>query len=173
MRACLSALVTLLALAGCSPTFNWRDVRPNGAGVQLMLPCKPDAHARQVRLGEDEVRLELHACRAGEITWALAWVDVGRPERVAPALAELRRSAATNLGVEDQGRELTWSVPGATPGPGSARVALQGRLPDGSAIRGELALFAGGTRVYQATCLGTTLPPEQVETFFGSLRVVD
>jgi hypothetical protein len=35
----------------------------------------------------------------------------------------------------------------------------------------QLAVFAHGTRVYQATVLGERLPDELADTFFGSLRV--
>lgn len=173
MRFCLPGLMLAAALAGCSPTFNWREVRPvDGGGVALMFPCKPDSHARRVRLGEDELRLELHVCRAGEITWALAMTEVASPDRVAPALAELQRSAAANLGADGPLTAAPLTVPGATPQPGAKRLSLQGRLPDGQPVHGEVAVFARGTRLYQATCLGATLPSEPLETFFASLRVL-
>lgn len=174
MRAYHPGWMLLAALAGCSPAFNWREVRPvDGGGVALMFPCKPDSHARRVRLGDDELRLELHACRAGEITWALAMTEVSGPDRVAAALTELQRSSAANLGAEGPGPATPLIVPGATPHLGSVRLALRGRLPDGQAVRAEVAVFARGTHVYQATALGATLPPEPLETFFASLRVLD
>jgi hypothetical protein len=51
-------------------------------------------------------------------------------------------------------------------------VALQGRLPDGRAAMEQVAVFAYGTQVYQATVLGEQLPEEAVDTFFGALRLV-
>lgn len=163
----------LLCLAGgitaCSPTLNWREVRPEGSGAVLMLPCKPDSHARRLQLAGAEVRLTLHACSAGGVVWALGHADVDDPARVAPALAELRASALANIGAAD-GSPLPLAVSGATPNPASGRWTVTGRLPDGRAVQEQLAVFVRGTRVYQATAVGAALPPEAVETFFGALQ---
>jgi hypothetical protein len=99
----------------------------------------------------------------------VATADVGDPARVGPALDELRRAAAANLGA-GEGRPLVLAVPGATPYPQAARVALRGRLPDGREADEEVAVFARGTRVAQATALGTALPADGLDTFFGNLR---
>lgn len=166
-----SAIVLSLAaiLSACTPTYNWREVRPEGSGVVLMMPCKPDSHARRVRLAGGDVRLTLHACSTGEVTWALAEADLGDPTRVGPALAELRRAAADNLGA-DRETPLPLAVDGATPNPASGRLALQGQLPDGRPVHEQVAVFTRGTRVYQATCVGAQLPAEAVETFFAGLK---
>jgi len=38
-----AVLMTAMALlAACSPTLNWREVRPEGTRLALLLPCKPD-----------------------------------------------------------------------------------------------------------------------------------
>jgi hypothetical protein len=67
---------------------------------------------------------------------------------------------------------LPLQVPGATPHPGSRRVALDGRRPDGQDAQMRVALFTHGTRVFQATALGPRLPEELVDTYLGSLRVL-
>jgi len=167
LRGAVLALLGLLA--ACSPALDWRELRPEGSGVQLMLPCKPASHARRVQLAGGPTELTLYACTAGGVTWALAFADLQDPARVGPALQALREAAAANLGAAaPQAKAL--QVDGATPNPASARLALRGQLPDGQAVQEEMAVFAKGTRVYQATCVGPTLPVEDVETFFGSLR---
>jgi hypothetical protein len=62
-------------------------------------------------------------------------------------------------------------VPGATAHPGSRRLRLEGRRPDGQPVQMQLALFTHGTRVYQATVLGQRVPDELAATYFESLRV--
>lgn len=166
----MAGLVGVLLLA-CSPALDWREVRPAGGGIVLLMPCKPDSHARQVNLGPDVVRLELHACTAAGTTWALAFADVADPARVGPALVELQASAARNLTATEP-QELTLKAEGATPNPASRRVQLQGHMPDGRAVTEQVAVFAKGTRVYQAVALGTALDAEAVDSFFGSLRLV-
>jgi hypothetical protein len=158
-------------LMACSPVLDWRDVRPADTGLQLLLPCKAQAQARQLLLSGQSVKLSMWACSAGGQTWALAFADVQDPARAAPALAELLTAAASNLGSAG-GQPLPLKVPGATPHPGSQRLAISGRLPNGQAVQEQVAVFVLGTRVFQATVLGENLNAEAVETFFGSLRVV-
>lgn len=162
-------LLLAAALGACAPALDWRELRPEGSGLQLMLPCRPTTQARSVSLAGRSVKLSLLACSAGEQTWALAFADVGDPAVVAAALDELRTSAARNLGAEVQAARPL-DVPGATPNPGSQRFAVDGRLPDGSAVQEQAAVFARGTLVFQATAVGARLGGDAVDTFFGSLR---
>lgn len=161
----------LPALAGCAPSLDWREVRPDGSTAVVLLPCKPSVLARQLPLAGAPVRLLMNACSAGGQTWALAAADVADPARVAPALAELRRAALANVGAAAP-QPLALSVPGATPNPASGRFAAGGSAPDGKPLQQQVAVFTHGTWVFQATALGEQLPADGVETFFGSLRVV-
>lgn len=167
--ACISGLAGALTLA-CAPALDWREVRPAGSGIALLFPCKPDSHARQVKLGPDSVRLELHACTVAGTTWALAFADMGDPARVGPALVELRRAAATNVAASEP-QSLALKVEGATPNPASQRIQFQGRMPDGRAVTEQVAVFTKGTRVFQAIALGDKLDAEAADNFFGSLRL--
>jgi hypothetical protein len=159
---------SIAMLAACAPTLDWREVRP-AAGVVALFPCKPRAATREITLGGQVVPLALHACSAGGLTWAVAVADVRDPARVGRTLDELRTSAATNLGAAGA-QPLPLQVPGATPNPSAAREALDGRAPDGRALAGQVAVFARGTLVVQATVLGPALPAEAVDAFFGGLR---
>lgn len=165
----MAVLTSAAVLAACSAAHDWRQVRPEGDGLELLFPCKPDRVTRQVALAGAPVAMAMHACSAGGQTWAVAVAPLGDPARVTPALEELRRSAAANLGAGD-GEAMALAVPGATPNPASRRERLQGRRPDGQPAVEQLAVFARGTTVYQATALGATLPAEAAETFFSSLR---
>lgn len=167
--ACVYGLAGVLMLA-CTPALDWREVRPPGGGVTLLFPCKPDSHARRVQLGPHSVRLELHACTAAGTTWALAFADMAEPNRVGPALQELRSAAARNLAASAP-QTLVLKVEGATPNPSSQRIQFQGRMPDGRAVTEQVAVFTKGTRVFQAIALGDKLDAEAAENFFGSLRL--
>jgi hypothetical protein len=163
-----SAAVALV-LCACAPALDWRDVRPADSGLSLQFPCRPTAQQRRVALAGVPVRLALHACSVGGQTWGLGWADVADPAQVAPALQALRASAAANIGARD-GQVLPLRVPGATPSDAAARLRLAGRLPDGAAVQMELAVFAIGTHVFQASVVGTALGDEAAENFFASLR---
>jgi hypothetical protein len=158
-------------LAACSPTLDWRELRPEDSGLALLMPCKPDRQSRRVALASTQVLMSLHACTTAGVTWAVAFADVGDPAKVGVALDELRAAAVANLGA-GKTTGLSLNVAGATPQPASRRVQFDGRMPDGRAVTEQTAVFAKGTRVFQVVALGPVLEPEAVTTFFGSLRLL-
>ncbi len=164
--ACLAALV--VCLGACSPPLDWRDVRPDGTALKLQFPCRPDRQQRTLKLAGVPVRLSLQACSAGGRTWGLGVADVGDPARVEAALGELRAAAAANVGAPVPALEPL-SLPGATPHAGAGRARLQGRAPDGTPVHMELAFFARGTLVFQASALGSSPAADPVQIFFGAL----
>jgi hypothetical protein len=168
--AATGAIALAAPLSACSPTYDWREMRPDGSGAVVSFPCRPSSHARKVRLAGGDVELTLYACTAGDVTFALAWADVADPARVARAVDELRLSAAANIGAVSV-QDLPLAVPGATPNAGAGRWAMSGQRSDGQVVLEQMAVVVKGTRVLQATALGTKLPDEAAETFFGGLRL--
>ena len=159
----------LLAMAACSPALDWRDVRPEAAGIQLQFPCKPSGQSRDLSLAGKRVNLALHACAAGGLTWGLAVADVGDPALVGAALAELSASAAANLGAA-AGENQPLRVNGATPNDAAGRQRLTGKLPDGKTVQMQVAVFTRGTLVYQASALGELVADDAAQTFFDAIR---
>ncbi len=167
----LPIICAALALAGCSPALDWRELRPPSGGIVALFPCKPSGQERRIALGGRAVRLELHACSAGGRTWGLVTADLEDPTLLGQALDELASAAAGNIAA-GPGQRLPLGVAGATPHASNQRLQLQGRKPDGQAVQMQLAVFAHGTWVFQATVLGDTLPAEDADTFFSALRFV-
>jgi hypothetical protein len=163
-------LMALALLCACSPTLDWREVRPEDSGAVAMFPCKPSTDARMVTLAGARVRMLLAACSAGEATWGLAYADMADPALVAPALAALRAASESNLGAPAH-RVGPMHVDGMTPNPHAERVRLQGKLPGGEAVTLEAGFFSKGTRVFQATAMGANLGNEPVGNFFDSLKL--
>ena len=166
------AMAFALAAVACSPTFDWREARPEGSAVTMLFPCRPGKVERTVRVFDAAVVMQLHSCAAGGATFSLAVADAGAPERVAPLLAMLRSQAAANVAgtvVAVPGSAVVGAAPDALAG----RARIDGRLPDQRAVVEHVAWFAAGTRVYQATVLGTgrAVDARTLETFFDALRV--
>lgn len=173
-QPCIGPLARALGLcaallAGCSPTHDWREVRPPGARVLALFPCKPASETRTVALGDASAPLTMVACRAGGAMFGLAVADVGDPARLADARTVLQEAQAANLGgrLEPVGPV---SVPGADPAPAAARYRIDGRLPDGASVRQQLVYFSRGNRVYQAAVLGPVADVAVADTFFEGLR---
>ena len=73
--SCLPRVVfvaVLVIAAGCSPAFNWRTVRADAPGLELLLPCKPDKGARSVPLAGQPVEMSMLGCDAGDATFTVA-----------------------------------------------------------------------------------------------------
>ena len=157
-------------LTGCAPSLDWREIQPEGSDAIAMFPCKPTTDARMVTLAGVRVRMVLAACRAGDVTWALAFADMADPAKVTLALQDLRASNAGNLSGTPAATG-PMLLAGMTPNPQAERVRVQGRLPSGEAVRLESGFFARGTRVYQATAMGKALDAEAVATFFDGLKL--
>jgi hypothetical protein len=139
----------------------------------MMFPCKPSSHARRVTLAATAVEMSMFACSANQTTYALAFADVQDPARVTPALGELSRSLEANLQAAGRATSSPLAVAGMTPNDSAGLWRVDGRLPDGRAVQERAALFAYGTRVYQATMVGSRLMDDEEASaaFFGALRV--
>ncbi len=167
--ALLAALT--LTLGGCNPSLDWREARPAGLHLRLTLPCHPDAAARRLLLGGNEVELQLWVCSAGGTTFALSSADVGDPRLVGAALVALGAAARANIAGRIE-REEPARVPEMTPHPEAKRWRIAGSLPDGRAVTQEVAVFAYGHRVYQASAVAVRPDALAVRTFFDGLQVL-
>jgi hypothetical protein len=170
MRALGSVMLGLVV--GCTPALNWREWRAPGSTLVALWPCKPQQAERSVPLAGRPVRLTLTQCDADGATWALTRADVGDPAQVGPALAALREAALGNVGAERPADVAGLRVPGATPYREAGAFNAAGRRPGGAAVQVQVALFAHGTTVWQATVLAPRLDAEATAVFFGALRFV-
>jgi hypothetical protein len=168
-RLLLFATLLGATLPACTPVLDWREVRVEGGRSSALFPCKPKSQSRQTAIGGVPTRMTLLSCEADGHTFALAHADLGDPARVGPALAEMAAALSANLqAVPARAEPLV--VPGMTPSAQARRLWIEGRRPDGSPVAEQAALFAHGTRVYQAAVLGPR-PGAAAQTFFDSLRL--
>ena len=161
----------VLVLAACSPALDWRQLRPDGWGLAVALPCRPASQARSVALAGPPVELRLLACSAEDHTFAVASADMADPARVGPALQALGAAALANV----QGRveaERPAAVPGMTPHPAARQWQVAGRLPDGQPVREQVLVFAHGLRVYQVTLVGPRADDTLARPLFESVAVL-
>ena len=163
--------VAALGLAqGCSPAFNWRDVRPDDTALSLLLPCKPDKAQQTVPIGGLPTALTLLGCDAGGAAFAVAVADVGQAAAVPAVLAQWQ--AATLAGIKAASPATTaMPVPGALAAPAPVLVRALGQRPDGSAVHSHALYFAHGTQVFQVVMLASTVTPEAADMFFSSVRL--
>lgn len=170
-RAAVFVLSTI-ALAACSPVFDWREAQPEGSGLTMMFPCRPTRVERQVRVEGTNLTMQLHSCTAGGATFSLVVANAGSAANVAPLLVALREGAVANVAGAAQAASSP-AIVGAMPNAQSGRVRIEGRLPDGRSVVEHAAFFGRGPWAYQATVLTMARPvtAETLDTFFAALRL--
>jgi len=173
VRGAAAALVAGAVTLACSPTFDWREARPEGSGVALMFPCRPVTEERRTRIGAVVAPIHLDSCAAGGAIFSLAAIDAADPAGVTAMLDSIRVQTATNLAGAATERGA-FAPPGATPNPRAGRVAIDGKRPDGRRVVAEAAFFVKGVRLYQATVLNADVAGgrEAADTFFGAIRLL-
>ncbi|MGE0100163.1 MAG: hypothetical protein AB7S86_17620 [Hydrogenophaga sp.] len=168
-----TGLIAVLALSACSPTFNWRELRPQGTPLKVLMPCKPEHASRTVPLAGSGTEMHLHSCDTGGLSFAVAWVDLRELARVDAALVEWPRASLASLRLAPEvadAAQARWDfqMPGA---PKALGLSVQGTGPQGQAVLMRAAYFARGTQVFQAAVYGPQLPGEVTATFFEALQL--
>ena len=167
-HAAALALALAGALAGCSPTFNWREVPIGSEGVIVLLPCKPDRATRALPLGVEAVTVDMAGCEAGGATFAVAHAVAGSPAQ-AEGWARAWRAATRRQLAGAPATERPADLPRAASAPPPVRLDT----PEAGGL--HVLWFAqqrpDGVSLYQATVLGRPSSAEALPTFFEGLRL--
>jgi hypothetical protein len=171
MHRSRAAIVLLLAAAtaGCTPTFNWREVRADPSGLKAMLPCKPDKGSRRVPMAGREVEMSVIGCDTGGATYAILQAELADAAGADQVLSQWTRATLANMKSE-RSQAQPFVPPGADRLPSSQRISAQGRRPDGSPVRGEAAYFARGRHVVQAVVYAEDPKAGTLQPFFEGLK---
>ncbi|AOW11819.1 hypothetical protein LPB72_08945 [Hydrogenophaga crassostreae] len=165
----LTAALASCLLGACSPTFNWRELRADGAPLVALMPCKPETATRPVPMLGEPTELHMHSCEAGGLTFAVAWAKLDDATKAAEALEQWQAASLASIRV----------VPGASTGwvmalPGATRVQgvkAQGSDHLGQPLQTQAVYFAQGGWVYQAAVYGPKLPEQATTAFFDGLNL--
>jgi hypothetical protein len=140
-----------------------------GSELVGAFPCHPSRQERRVELVGRPVLLSLLSCDQGGVTYGLATADVEDPARVDAVLTAMAEAARHGIGAREPA-PVPLSFAGVTPYRGNATLRLSGQRTDGRPVEEAIDLFARGTRVFQATAIGTTLPDPAVQPFHAGLH---
>jgi hypothetical protein len=171
-------IVLALLSAGCSPTYNWREVRPADVGVAVMLPGKPASLTRRIQLADQERVMSMTGAQAADIafTVACAVLPDAQPGPREQTLAAMRAGMVRNIaGAEERAEPVSVALTDAR---GAALGRVEGvRLSangtaQGRRVRLQAIFVAEGARACQAVAVGEGLPDEEARTFLDSLRLI-
>jgi hypothetical protein len=160
------ALLAALALSGCSPALNWRQVQLQELRAQL--PCKPDQATRSVRLGEEAVSLEMAGCTADGALFAISRVEVasGATGGVmaawrAHALAALQSSDAQPINIPVP----AWAA-------SHAALQAQGKSPEGRPVAARLTWLVREGRIYHLAVYAEHLSDSMTQPLLEDLQIL-
>lgn len=161
-------LLAALVATACSPTWDWRELRPEGTGLRLVMPCKPELARRQVVMVGQALPMSMLSCKAGDASFSLAWAELPQEVDVAPVLAQWTSATLGNVS-GNAGPVSAFLFKGGTVLPQAVRASKSGTAPGGGAVALQGAWFAVGRSVYQASVHGAPQTPEVLETFFSGI----
>ncbi|NML33239.1 hypothetical protein [Paraburkholderia antibiotica] len=169
-----AALALGVALAACSPTFDWRTVMNNDNGYTVDFPAKPGNDQRAVQIAGTPMQMAMQTAEAGNAVFAVGTVmlpdDSDATQRA--ALDFLRSGLARNVGAAPDAHEvqIPLAAGGKTPG---LEMKLSGAAGPKHEQRTVYArLVAHGRHVYQAAIItDQALSQDQVDQFFSSFQL--
>lgn len=163
-------LCGILLFSGCSPTFNWRDIRTDPTPLLALFPCKPDTSERVVPLAGQAVKMTMLGCDAGGATFSLAYADMQDATLSGTVLGEWKANTLGNIRTQSP-KERPFLLKGADVLPQSVQVEARGTRPDGTAVSAQAVWFAVGSQVFQAAVSTDGASPAEADTYFAGLRI--
>lgn len=158
--------LTFTMLAGCSPTFDWREVRGTPVPYLVMLPAKPASFTRPVNIGGITVQMTMTAAEVEGITFAVGTAEMPDAASAPAALEAMKEALVRNISGTIQTESRSSGLPP------TIDIEAVGVDRNG-APRLLLARFlAREQRVYQLVSVGpqARMPREAADTFFASFQ---
>lgn len=189
-----------LPLAGCFPTYDWREIKAPGGEYRVHLPAKPATLTRQIHLETLAVEMTMQGARVEENAFTVAMVPVpaGSDGKANQSAAGDAASGPGESGQAEPGEEILRAMReqmlrniGAEPSIPSRPVAVivvddsgtklgevkaQGVAAAGAGksagmeMRARFVLWQG--QALQIVAIGPRVDPEQADYFLDSLRLV-
>lgn len=161
------ALVLAATLAGCSPTYDWRDYRSKDAPYSILFPGKPASQTRSVTLDTLQLEMTMTAVEIDGVVFAVGSARLPDGASAMTALQTMQSALLRNIGATLRSNKDSSS-------------GLQSMLEfeaDGSQ-QGQPArligkLIARDQRIYQVIILGRAqaLAAEQIDTYLTSFKL--
>lgn len=173
----------MVVTAGCTPTYDWREIHPAEEPFMVMLPARPAALERNINLDGLSVSMRMHGAQAQGHSFTAAWFRLDesdtpedeRQEKRNKALNAMQTGMVSNIkGKVTQRDEVIVQLVNAA-GTAVGQVPAT-RVRVNGIARGEPAemhaVFVGlGDTLYQFVVLGKDVPMEQIDTFLESIRL--
>ena len=174
-NAFLAGLLAVVALAACSPKFNWRDYNSPDAPFQVMFPDKPSTHTRPVNLNGLQLNMTMTAAEVDGTVFAVGTAEVPDAAQAEAALTAMKTALVNNIGatVKTEKTARSASTTGAT-SKRSATIDIDATgAQKGTPMRLVGHFASRDKRIYQVIVMGKEkdVSKENVEQFMSSFKL--
>lgn len=160
-----------LLCSGCSPKYDWREVRGGSEPYVGVLPGKPAKFERPVNLNGTTVNMKMTAADVSGVTYAIGSATMNDTTAAGKAITDMKNALVKNI----NGTVLRESAGVADPaGISSIEVEARGNRPNDTQPLMLIGRFVAKDKyVYQAIVLGSekAISREAVDTFLSSFKV--
>lgn len=91
------AACAVLAMTGCTPKYDWREVRGADAPFTILLPAKPTTFARPINLDGVQVTMAMTAAEIDGVTFAVGSVQLPDAATAQAALNKMKTALVKNI----------------------------------------------------------------------------
>lgn len=167
------AVVTVLALAACSPKYDWRDVRSEDSPYTVLMPGKPATVSREIQLGQEKVVMHMTTVQIDGVNFAVGAAKLPDVTSAQMSVAVIKANLVAKLG-----GKITHQKTTVANGDGKVTFndefgAISGRLDqNGSPTRMVGKIVARNNWVFQVLVVGPdkTINRDSVDTFLTSFK---
>jgi hypothetical protein len=156
-------VLAALVLAGCSPTYNWRDYNSPDAPYQAMFPDKPVTHTRSINLDGLTANMTMTAANIDGTVFAVGSAEAPDAAQAQKAVTSMKTALVKNIGATITREERKDSA---------LNIDAKG-VQNGTPMRLVGHFESRGTRFYQVIVMGkaSNVPQDQVDTFMSSFKL--
>jgi hypothetical protein len=180
MRPSLYKSITMstlacLALAACSPQYNWRDYSSPDAPFRVMFPDKPSTHTRSIDLDGMKVDMTMTAAQVDGSMFAVGTAEAPDAARAEAALVAMKTALVNNIGATIKSEKA--GAASALSGSSVARSAAididASGTQNGKPMRLVGHFESRNKRFYQVIVMGREdkLSKENIEMFMSSFKL--
>jgi hypothetical protein len=175
LQAILVPAFAALALAACSPQYNWRDYSSTDAPFRVMFPDKPAVHTRSVDLDGLKVDMTMTAVQIDGTTFAVGSAEAPDADKAEAALTAMKTALVRNIGATVTSEKVGKAASAAgNVKSRSAAIDIEAKgTQKGQPMRLVGHFESRNKRFYQVIVMGPakSVPQDQVDMFMSTFKL--
>jgi hypothetical protein len=175
LQAILVPALAVVALAACSPQYNWRDYSSTDAPFRVMFPDKPAVHTRSVDLDGLKVDMTMTAVQVNGATFAVGSAEAPDADKAEAALAAMQTALVRNIGATVTSKKVARAASAAgNAATRSAAIDIEAAgTQKGQPMRLVGHFESRNKRFYQVIVMGPakSVPQDQVDMFMSTFKL--